>query len=433
MTEHNVVPIWALATQDVDVPAIVGSEGMTEERLTALRTAMASLADAPIATLEAHPMPDTFDRSRGIALASASPLAQHLSQLIGQTSKASPAVSGLVSGEVLYKMVVPAKVAAQVGSGVIRPMASTSVSGGVHSALVGSSRIAAQATFVPVAGKAAAAGAAGGSAATAGVAAAGATALTVAAPLVLMAVAVGVSAYAEQQRRNAIQRITELLEKVHQDKLDDERNQLDGCRRTIDKATAILLDKGQVGHSSGLSPAVQTIETAIATAERRLSRWQRTLLAFKGPVEWVELKKKFPGIEDVAGGEFHVHLELAALAIALKRRVIVLQAVEHAQLDSRNPFERFVDALKDDQRHLDALDSGIAALKRQLSALRLDRTHGLRDFMFSAGEVDELLRASAQLRALGDGVGTYDRRDDVAIEMVRSADGSLVVLPAVSA
>jgi hypothetical protein len=59
-------------------------------------------------------------------------------------------------------MVVPAKVAAQVGSGLIKPMASKAASGGVHSALMGSSKIAAQATFVPVAGTAATAGAVGG-------------------------------------------------------------------------------------------------------------------------------------------------------------------------------------------------------------------------------------------------------------------------------
>ena len=53
------------------------------------------------------------------------------------------------------------------------------VAGGVHSALTNGSKIAAQASYVPVtAGKAAAAGAATGSATTAGVAAAGAGALT---------------------------------------------------------------------------------------------------------------------------------------------------------------------------------------------------------------------------------------------------------------
>ncbi|MFD3975325.1 hypothetical protein [Streptomyces cyaneofuscatus] len=41
---------------------------MTAERLGELRGAPAALADAPIATLEAHPLPDKLDRSRGIPL-----------------------------------------------------------------------------------------------------------------------------------------------------------------------------------------------------------------------------------------------------------------------------------------------------------------------------------------------------------------------------
>ena len=48
-------------------------------------------------------------------------------------------------------MVVPAKVAAQMGKGIVRPMTSKAAAGGIHSALVNSSGIAAQATFVPVA------------------------------------------------------------------------------------------------------------------------------------------------------------------------------------------------------------------------------------------------------------------------------------------
>ena len=109
----------------------------------------------------------------------------------------------------------------------------------------------ANATFVPVAGKAAVAGAATGSAATAGVAVASAGALTVAAPLVLMAVAVSVSAYADHQRQKAIERITDLLEQLHDDNLESERNELDGCRDAIDKATSILLDQGRIGLSLG--------------------------------------------------------------------------------------------------------------------------------------------------------------------------------------
>lgn len=50
--------------------------------------------------------------------------------------------------------------------------------------------------------------------------------------------------------------------------------------------------------------------------------------------------------------------------------------------------------------------------------------------MFTQGEVDELLHAVYRLRALGDSVNVADSQADLAIEMERSSDGSLVVFPA---
>lgn len=417
--DKAVVPVWTLATRDVTVPAITGDSAMTPERLGELRTVLAALADTPIATLEAHPLPKDLDRSHGLHLDSASPLAMHLSQLITQTSKSAPAAAVDVGGEALYRMVVPAKVAAQVGGNLVRLMPSKAAAGGVHGALIGRSGITAQATFVPVtAGKAAVAGTAG------------AGALTLAAPLIMMAVAVGASAHADQKRQQAIENITALLEKLHDDALMRERGELNGCRDAIDKATALLLDQGKIGASLGLDSAVHAISTALANADQRLKKWQKGLAEIGGkPVEIATLRKTFVGI-DGEGGEFRGHLQLAELAIALKKRVIVLQAVEHAQTDPSNPFESFVRALKADQQRVADLESGIVDVLRRLSRLELDRSHGVRDVMFSAGAVDNLLRTSSRLRRLGDGIEAHDRASDVAIEMVRSADGSVVMLPA---
>jgi hypothetical protein len=408
-------------------------EAMTPERLCELRTVLAAMADAPIATLEAHPLPSKLDRSRGIHLDSASPLAIHLSQLVAQTSKTTPAATASLDGEVLYRMVVPAKVAAQAGGGLIKPMASKAADGGIHSALVGLSGIAAQATFVPVSGNAAAAagavGAAGGPGAAAGAAAAGAGALTVAAPLVLLAVAVGVSAHVEQ----AIENITELLEKLHSDALNRERDELNGCRDAIDKATAILLDEGKIGAALGLDSHVGNINTALAATERRLKGWQRGLEKLGDRrVDLAELRKIFPGIDE-EGGEFRAHLELTGLAIALKKRVIVLQAVQHAQMDPSNPFENFVRALKADQERVIRLESEISSVLKTLGALQLDRPRGILDSVFTSGEVDKLLSASYRLREFGEEVVTSARQSDVAIEIARNTDGSVVVFPALSA
>lgn len=154
---------------------------MTAERLTELRGALAALVDHPIATLEVHPLPDKLDRSRGIPLDAASPLAQHLSQLIPQSARHSPvAATATAADDALYRMVVPAKVAAELGQGIVRPMRSKTVAGGIRGPIMGAEGVVDHASFVPV-GQAATVGAVGGAGATAGAAVAGGTALTVAA------------------------------------------------------------------------------------------------------------------------------------------------------------------------------------------------------------------------------------------------------------
>lgn len=433
MTTENkaLVPVWALATEAVNLPNILGEEGMTPARLSELRAVLATLADSPIATLEAHPISTRQERSGGIPLQAASPLAQQLSNLVAQTKKSVPSMlNEAPSGEVLYRMVVPAKVAAQVGTGLVTPMKSQAVAGGVYSALRDSTGIVAKATFVPVTGKAAVAGAASGSAATAGVAAAGAGAMTVAAPLVLMAVAVGVSAHAEHQRQKSAERITDLLEQLNENNLKNERHELNGCHDAIDKAAQILLDKGKIGLSLGLDSAAHAISMAISKSDDRLKNWQKALDALpEGPVEIKALTENFPGINE-EGGEFHAHLELARLAIALKRRVIVLQAVEHAQAEKTgNPFQSFTAMLNDDARSVNELEAGINSVLLHLSTLELKRARGVRNLMFTQGDVDELLNVVYRLRALGDSINTSITQADVAIEIERSSDGSLVVFP----
>ncbi|CAL9391118.1 hypothetical protein [Streptomyces sp. enrichment culture] len=431
------VPVWTLATRDVQVPAVIGDGPMTAERLSELRGVLAALADQPIATLEAHPLPDKLDRSRGIPLDAASPLAQHLSQLITESAKTSAAAAkATASGELLCRVVVPAKVAAEMGQGLVRwaepkgPGLSSGFYGDIVHTATG--QFAAKANLVPVSG-AAAAGTVGGAGATAGAAAAGGAVLTVAAPLVLMAVAVGVSARADRQRQQAIEHITDLLEQLQADKLDDEHSALNGCRPAIDKATAILLDQGRLGVSLGLDSAVHAIDTALSKADIRLARWRSALdkLPAGEPVEMGSLTEVFPGIDE-QGGVFRTHLELASLAIALKRRVNVLQAVERAQSEPDNLFENFARALKDDEQRLEELEKGIAGVLLGLSTVELARPSSKRPVLLNA-EVDRLLRSAYQLRSMGDGVALNGRPADVAIEIARDRDGSVVVFPALPA
>jgi hypothetical protein len=123
-------------------------------------------------------------------------------------------------------------------------------------------------------------------------------------------------------------------------------------------------------------------------------------------------------------------VELAALAIALKRRVIVLQAVEHAQKDPGNPLENFVRALRADQQRLDQLESNIATVLVRLSALELARPRGLRAPVFTYGQVDRLMEASNRIHALGEGAAVTGRAADVVIEIARKRDGSVIAFPA---
>ncbi|WP_043809096.1 hypothetical protein [Rhodococcus triatomae] len=428
--DGTIVPVWTLATtQDATIPAFTDEGALSPERLAELRSALAAFASAPLVTLEAHPLPVKPERSSGLPLHATSPLAQELSRLVTNSPKVPAVAQVAQSNEVLFRMHVPAKVASQFGKGLVKPMVAKAVDGGVYGELVADTgKIAAKAAFVPV--EAASAGAKGTVVGAAAGAAAAGGALTVAAPLVLMAVAVGASAYADHQRQKAIENITGLLEKLHVDKLESERSELDGCRDAIDKATTLLLDHGKVGASLGLDSAVHAISIATHNAEYRVKKWEAALDSFVGnQVDVAELEVAFPGVTD-DGGEFRTHLELAALAIALKRRVVVLQGVEVGQSDVDNPFENFVRSLRDDQQRIADLEGRVADVLRRLSALELRSPKRLVDKVMTRKQVDSLLDASYRLRALAPAHSTTSPDADVVIEIEKHSDGKLLVLPA---
>ncbi|MCK0111886.1 hypothetical protein MWU75_07025 [Ornithinimicrobium sp. F0845] len=429
--DGTMVPIWTLSTTEgASVPSFTADGGLTPERVTELRTALAAFASVPLVTLEAHPLPARRERSTGLMLHATSPLAKELSRLVAEDAQKVPAVAQVAqSGEVLYRMVVPARVAAEFGKGMVQPMVSKAADKGLYGDIVGdlaggtAKTVVAKATFVPV--QAASAGAAG----TAVGAAAAGTAIAVAAPLVLMAVAVGASAYADQRRQSAIENITELLEKLQDDALDKERSELDGCRDAIEKATALLLDRGRIGASLGLDSAVHAISTATRSAERRVLKWESALDAVvENRVETSEVEKAFPGVTD-DGGEFRAQLELAALALALKRRVVVLQAVEAGQSDETNPFEHFVQSLKDDQQEIDELEARVHRTLLRLSSLQLRSPKRLLDKVMTRNQVENLLDTSYRLRALAPSYIASAHGTDVVIDIEKHSDGTLLVLP----
>ncbi len=118
-------------------------------------------------------------------------------------------------------------------------------------------------------------------------------------------------------------------------------------------------------------------------------------------MEITALQKAFPDI-DKPESEFRAHLEIATAAIAMKKRVLVLQAVEHAQMDRENPFESFVRTLKKDEKRVLELESGLNDLLRKLSQLQLTRSRRFLDkHLLTATEVDNLLNTTYKLREIG--------------------------------
>ena len=90
-------------------------------------------------------------------------------------------------------------------------------------------------------------------------------------------------------------------------------------------------------------------------------------------------------------------------------------------------------ALKADQQRLNKLESSIAVVLVRLSTLELARPRGLRSPVVTSGVVDRLLRTAYRIHALGDGVAVDSPATDVAIEIARNKDGSVVVFPALAA
>ena len=121
---------------------------------------------------------------------------------------------------------------------------------------------------------------------------------------------------------------------------------------------------------------------------------------------------------------------MAALAVALKRRVIVLQGVEAGQGNQDNPFENFVRSLREDQQRINDLEGRIENVLRRLSAIELRTPKRLIDKMMTRKQVDNLLDASYRLRALEPGHGAAASNGDVIIEIEKHEDGTLLVLPA---
>jgi hypothetical protein len=431
MSEGEPLPFWILGSgpeESFPVDVRVKAEGLTAEKLRQLRSALAAFADDPPVTLERYELP-AGTITGGHPVAQGAPLLQHLAQIAGQKAAAAPGASA--DGETLYRMVVDQRIAGQLTQGLARPM--KAAAGGIRGAILGKGGIIiAQPRFVPVAAE----GGGLGLAAAGGGAAIGlGGAVVAAAPFVIMAIAAAGAIYAEEQRRRALERIESCLKELLNNDFDQELAALNGAMPALAKATSLLVDEGRLGAGLGIDSAANAIDTAIERARLRTQHWLQDVsrLSLRATVDQIE--KSFPGVKD-GDGRFVAELRMAGLAIAAKRRLMVLQAVEHAQINQGLSLKRFLAEIEREATALNELESSLIDLLTRLSELPIRTGGGIFDRLhLSADDADELLKWPERLRDLRRREAPrVNSSGHVEIGIVLGADGSARILePAVVA
>jgi hypothetical protein len=327
-------------------------------------------------------------------------------------------------------MVLDQRIAGQLAQGLARPM--EAAAGGIYGDILGKAGVVAKARFVPAA---AAEGGGIGLAAAGGGAAVGlGGAAVAAAPFVIMAIAAAGAIYAEEQRRRALERIESSLKELLKNDLDVEMAAINGAMPALAKATSLLVDEGRLGAGLGIDSAANAIDTAIERAKLRTQRWIQDVsrLSEKATVEQIE--KSFPGVKD-GDGRFVAELRMAGLAIAAKRRIMVLQAVEHAQINPGLSLKRFLAEIEREATALDELEASLIDLLTRLSELPIRVGSGIRDRVLLSHDADELLKWPERLRDLRRREAPrVNSAGHIEIGIVLGADGRARILePAVVA
>lgn len=258
--------------------------------------------------------------------------------------------------------------------------------------------------------------------------------MVAAAPFVVLAIAAAGAIYTEEQRRRALERIESSLKELLQNDLDQEMAAINGAMPALAKATSLLVDEGRLGTSLGIDSAAYAIDTAIERAKSRTQRWLQdvSLLSQKATVDQIE--KAFPGVKN-GDGRFVAELRMAGLAIAAKRRSMVLQAVEHAQLNQAMSLRRFLAEIEREAMALDELEASLIDLLTRLSELPIRVGSGIRGRILLSSDADELLKWPERLRDLRRSEAprvSYSGHMEIGI--VIGADGRARILePSVSA
>ncbi|WP_312098779.1 hypothetical protein [Corynebacterium dentalis] len=427
------IPVWNLvaenSTELSQVADSMPNVSMSPERLDHLRKLLTSFSDSPVATLEMHKLEAPTDAGAGVPLSSTSPLAKALAELVANTPEARKLIkvgssaprSAAKGSEVLYRMVVPAELSGKLKTGALRSMSAKGAKDAIHSQIVGGGRIAGNASFVPVSGA---------RATVTGASAVGATgALTVAAPLVLFAVAAAATAQAEKKHDEALAKIEQLFTEFKEEKLKNEIVKLKSVSRSLRMASAALLDRVDPGKSLGLDNASGKLSDIVVEIEQRLEDWERSLNELRQEnVDVKKLEALYPGIL-TGQGSFLIQLEIAKSAISLNRKLLVVQAVEHAQSQfEANALTNFIDQLRRDEGEINRLEARIQDLFRDISQLKLvPEKRPLRKIGYSQSDLKEFANQTLKLKSLADVPFQELPTDEMVIEIEQHGDGSLVV------
>ena len=415
---REVVPVWTLATGDMLSPVVAMDGSMTAERLAELRNVLVAFATAnrsPRSRYTRYPPRSTFP---AVSLSTLqSPLAQHSTQLISKSGGAPPAVvSSVTNGEALYRMVVPAKMAAGFNKGLIRPMKSKGVAGGVCSAFVNSSSDivgAAHLCFL-VRGDSYCDRGSCSSGRRGGRRECGPHSCC---STVLMAVAVGASAAAEHQRQGGNLRTLPSYSSssTNRSSMMNQWSPMGAATQSTRRPLWYSM-KESWGASLGLDSAVHALGKAIAAAERRLARWQMALdgLPNLGAVDVETLADSFPGIDE-GGGGVSKHLELAACHCAEAARDRPPGCGACGSNSWQHVGELLSLAYCRPISFVNKLESDIEDVLIRLSTLEIARPRGLRSPVVASKEVDRRLRTAYRLLRIcrssaGQGP-SYGRRD----------------------
>lgn len=422
MSGNEPLPFWILGSgpeEKLPLEVQVSLEaGLTPDKLRQLRSALAVYADDPPVTLERYQLPlGTIEG--GMALAPGAPILSQLGQIVGSGKRlAQPTVEGSAAGtETLYRMVVDKSLATQLSQGLAKPM--QAAKGGIHGGILGKSGIVGQARFVPVS---TAQGGGVGLAAAGGASAVGiGGAVVAAAPFVILAIAAASTVYTEEQRRRALERIEDGLQKLQRESLEGEVAAINGATSALAKATSLLADEGRLGSSLGIDSAAYAIDTAVERAKARTKDWLKAVERLADGATPAQLNEAFPGIQD-ADGLFVTELRVASLAIASKRRAMVLQAVEHAQINANLSLKRFLAEIKREAAGLEKLESDLMELLTRVSELRIRPGAGIKHKVMLPREVEDLLRWPERLREVRN-------RESPRVHAAGSVEVGIVVAP----